>query len=59
MRMLTKNVGESIMINDAISVTVLGVNGSHVRLGVTAPPQVAVYREENFKKIRAKKKKPA
>lgn len=48
---LTRRLGESIMIGDDIVVTIFGIKGAQVRLGVTAPPDVAVDREE----IRARK----
>ena len=53
MLILTRKVGETIRINDDISVTVLGVKGSQVRLGIEAPEGVAVHREEIFKRIQA------
>jgi carbon storage regulator len=50
---LSRRVGETVMIgSDAITVTVLGVNGHQVRLGITAPKSVAVHREEIFERIR-------
>lgn len=53
MLILTRRVGETIRINDDISVTVLGVKGSQVRLGIQAPEGVAVHREEIFERIQA------
>lgn len=53
MLILTRRIGETIRINDDISVTVLGVNGRQVRLGVEAPEQVAVHREEIYQRIQA------
>ena len=53
MLILTRKVGETIRINDDISVTVLGVKGSQVRLGIEAPEGVAVHREEIFERIQA------
>lgn len=53
MLILTRKVGETIRINDDISVTVLGVKGSQVRLGIEAPESVAVHREEIFQRIQA------
>ncbi|AGZ36561.1 MAG: carbon storage regulator CsrA [Pseudomonas sp.] len=55
MLILTRRVGESIRINDDISVTVLGVNGMQVRLGVEAPATVEVHREEIYQRILAQK----
>lgn len=53
MLILTRRVGESIRINDDITVTVLGVNGMQVRLGVEAPEEVAVHRQEIYERIQA------
>ena len=46
MLILTRRVGETLMIGDEVSVTVLGVKGNQVRLGINAPKNVAVHREE-------------
>ena len=48
MLILTRRVGESLMIGDNVTVTVLGVKGNQVRIGVNAPRDVAVHREEIF-----------
>ncbi len=53
MLILTRRVGESIRINDDITVTVLGVNGMQVRLGVEAPEEVSVHRQEIYERIQA------
>ncbi|MEE4382886.1 MAG: carbon storage regulator CsrA [Pseudomonadales bacterium] len=53
MLILTRRVGETLMIGDEITVTVLGVKGNQVRLGVSAPKDVAVHREEIYQRIRA------
>jgi len=50
---LTRKPGETIRINDDISVTVLGVSGQQVRLGITAPAEVEVHREEIYQRIQA------
>jgi carbon storage regulator len=46
MLVLTRRVGESLSIGDAVTVTVTAVNGTHVRLGIEAPPEVLILREE-------------
>lgn len=53
MLILTRRIGEKICIGEDITVTVLDVNGSQVRIGVNAPRDVAVHREEIFKRIKA------
>jgi carbon storage regulator len=52
MLILTRRVGEALMIGDQVSVTVLGVKGNQVRIGINAPKDVAVHREEIYQKIR-------
>ncbi len=51
MLILTRKSGEAITIGEEIKVTVLGIHGKQVKLGITAPDQVVVYREEIFKRI--------
>lgn len=53
MLILTRKAGETIRINDDISITVLGVSGQQVRIGVTAPASVEVHREEIYQRIQA------
>jgi len=51
MLILTRRVGESLMVGDDITVTVLGVKGNQVRIGVNAPKDVAVHREVIYNRI--------
>ena len=53
MLILTRRVGETLMIGNDVSVTVLGVKGNQVRIGVDAPKEIAVHREEIFRRIQA------
>jgi carbon storage regulator len=52
MLILTRRVGETLMIGADVAITVLGVKGNQVRIGVKAPKDVAVHREEIFEKIK-------
>jgi len=52
MLILTRRVGETLMIGDEVTVTVLGVKGNQVRIGVNAPKDVSVHREEIYDRIR-------
>jgi len=52
---LTRRVGESLMIGTDVTVTVIGVNGNQVRLGISAPKDVAVHREEVYDRVQAEK----
>jgi carbon storage regulator len=55
MLILTRRVGESVVIGDDVDVTVLGVKGNQVRLGVKAPREISVHREEIYQRIRREK----
>lgn len=55
MLILTRRVGETLMVGDDVTVTVLGVKGNQVRLGVNAPKEVAVHREEIYLRIQNEK----
>jgi carbon storage regulator len=52
MLILTRKVGESINIGDDITITILGVSGQQVRIGINAPKNVAVHREEIYERIK-------
>ena len=52
MLILTRRVGEAVMIGNEVTITVLGVKGNQVRIGINAPKDVAVHREEIFERIK-------
>ncbi len=55
MLILTRRVGETLVIGDNVTVTVLGVKGNQVRIGVNAPKDVSVHREEIYERIKREK----
>ena len=55
MLILTRRVGETLMVGDDVTVTVLGVKGNQVRIGVNAPKDVSVHREEIYDRIQSEK----
>ena len=54
MLILTRRVGEALMVGDDTKIVVLGVKGSQIRLGINAPKDIVVHREEIFDKINTK-----
>ncbi len=56
MLILTRRIGETLMVGDDVKVTVLNIQGGQVRIGVDAPKQVEVHREEIYNRIQAEKK---
>ena len=55
MLILTRRIGETLMVGDEVSITVLGVKGNQVRIGVDAPKEIAVHREEIWQRIQNEK----
>jgi len=54
---LTRRVGESVMINEDVTVTVLGIRGNQIRIGVSAPKDVTIHREEIFRLVKGEPKR--
>jgi carbon storage regulator len=59
MLVLTRKLSETIMLGDEITVTVLGINGNQVRIGVNAPKDVSIHREEIYLRIQQEAKEVA
>ena len=57
MLILTRRVGEGLKIGDEVEVTILGIKGNQVRIGILAPKEVPVHREEVYRRIRAEAEK--
>ena len=56
MLILTRRAGETLMVGDDVTVTVLGVKGGQVKIGINAPREVGVHREEIYKRIKAEER---
>ena len=56
MLILTRRTGETLMVGDEVTVSVLGVKGNQVRIGINAPKEVGVHREEIYKRIKTEER---
>lgn len=56
MLILTRRIGETLHIGDDVTVTVLGINGRHIKIGILAPKDVPVHRSEVFKRVLEERK---
>jgi carbon storage regulator len=56
MLILTRRAGETVMVGNDVTITVLGVKGNQVRIGINAPKHIAVHREEIYERIQSEKK---
>lgn len=59
MLVLSRRLGETLIIGDDVKVTVLGISGNQVRLGISAPKEVSVHREEIYQRIRDEQQSPS